>query len=154
MWTYNWTVSTHSAILIKITPVDFWKLWNLLEKVFLYITKWDGLAKTGFRKLCRKFYRIYTKHCTIFTILLSLWNFEQNTRLLIKLFCFSFDFDETWWHCSYPCVLQLHQVSSKSDEKQKSFINSPSFYSEFQRVSRIVKIVHRHSEYSSYPGLR
>ena len=38
--------------------------------------------------------------------------------------------------------LQLHQVSSKSDEKQKSFINSPFFGSEFQSVSRIVKIVH------------
>ena len=34
------------------------------------------------------------------------------------------------------------QVSSKSDEKQKSFINSPFFSSEFQSVSRIVKIVH------------
>ena len=49
----------------------------------------------------------------------------------LKLFCFSSDF-----------VLQLHQVSSKSDENQKSFINSPFFYSEFQSVSRIVKIVH------------
>ena len=46
-----------------------------------------------------------------------------------------FDFDETW--CTY-----FHQVSSKSDEKQKSFINSPFFCSEFQSVSRIVKIVH------------
>ena len=26
-----------------------------------------------------------------------------------------------------PCVLQLHEVSSKLDEKQKSFINSPFF---------------------------
>ena len=33
-------------------------------------------------------------------------------------------------------------VSSESDEKQKSFINSPFFCSEFQGVSRIVKIVH------------
>ena len=41
-----------------------------------------------------------------------------------------------------PCVLQFHQVSTKSDEKQKSFINSPFFCSEFQSVSRIVKIVH------------
>ena len=39
-------------------------------------------------------------------------------------------------------VLQLHQVSSKSDEKQKRFIISPFFCSEFQSVSRIVKIVH------------
>ena len=40
------------------------------------------------------------------------------------------------------CVLQFHQISSKSDEKQKSFINSPFFSSEFQSVGRIVKIVH------------
>ena len=39
-------------------------------------------------------------------------------------------------------VLQFHQVSLKSDDKQKSFINSPFFCSEFQSVSRIVKIVH------------
>ena len=45
---------------------------------------------------------------------------------------------EMW--CS--CVLQLHQVSLKSDEKQKSFINSNFFCSEFQSVSRIMKIVH------------
>ena len=37
---------------------------------------------------------------------------------------------------------QFHQVSSKSDKKQKSFINSPFFCSKFQSVSRIVKIVH------------
>ena len=80
--------------------------------------------------------------CTIFTILLTLWNSEQKNGLLIKLFCFSSDFDETWWSCSYPCVLPFHQVSSKSDEKQKSFINSRFFCSEFQSVSRIVKIVH------------
>ena len=80
--------------------------------------------------------------CTIFTILLTLWNSEQKNGLLIKLFCFSSDFDETWWSCSYPCVLQFHQVSSKSDEKQKSFINSLFFCSEFQSASRIVKIVH------------
>ena len=43
---------------------------------------------------------------------------------------------------SYPCVLQFHQVASKSDEKQKSFNSSPFFCSEFQSVGRIVKIVH------------
>ena len=43
-------------------------------------------------------------------------------------------------------LVQLHQVSSKSDEKQKSFINSPFFCSEFQSVSRIVKIVHSAKE--------
>ena len=33
-------------------------------------------------------------------------------------------------------------MSSKSDEKQKSFINSLFLCSEFQSVNRIVKIVH------------
>ena len=74
---------------------------------------------------------------------LTLWNSEQKNVLLIKLNCFSFDFDETWWSCSYPHVLQFHQVSSKLDEKEKRFINSPFFCSEFQSVSRIMKIVQR-----------
>ena len=39
-------------------------------------------------------------------------------------------------------MLKFHQVSSKCDEKQKSFINSLFFCSEFQSVSRIVKIAH------------
>ena len=38
--------------------------------------------------------------CTIFTIPLTLWNSEQKNGLLIKLFCFSSDFDETWWNGS------------------------------------------------------
>ena len=37
---------------------------------------------------------------------------------------------------------QFHQVSSKSDEKQNRLIKSPFFCSEFQSVSRIVKIIH------------
>ena len=59
--------------------------------------------------------------CTIFTILQTLWNSEQKKGLLIELFYFSFDFDETWWNCFTQWVLQLHQVPSKLDEKQKSF---------------------------------
>ena len=39
-------------------------------------------------------------------------------------------------------VVQFDQASSKSDEKQNSFINNPFFCSEFQSVSGIVKIVH------------
>ena len=56
----------------------------------------------------------------IFTILPTLWNSEQKNGLLIELFWFSSDFDEIWWSCSTQCVLQFHQVSSKSDEKQKN----------------------------------
>ena len=61
---------------------------------------------------------------------------------LVKLFCFSSNFDETWWNCTSQWVLQLHQVLWKLDEKQKSFINCLLFCPEFQSVSRIVKIVH------------
>ena len=68
--------------------------------------------------------------------------FWTEKRAINKVFLFSSDFDETWWSFRYPCVLQFHQVSSKSDEKQKRFINSPFFCSDFQSVSRIVKIVH------------
>ena len=52
------------------------------------------------------------------------------------------NFNEIWWSYSFPCVLQFLQVSSKSDKKQKSFINSQFFCSEIQSVDRIVKIVH------------
>ena len=41
------------------------------------------------------------------------------------------------------------KVWSKSDDKQKSFINYPFFCSEFQSVSRIVKIVHSVSVHNS-----
>ena len=85
---------------------------------------------------------IYLPLCMIFTILLTLWNSEPKKLLKIKLFCFSSDFDATWWSCSTHCVLQFYQVLSKSDEKQKSFINCLFFCSEFQSVSRIVIIVY------------
>ena len=45
--------------------------------------------------------------------------FWTEKRAIIKLFCFSSDFDETWWSCSTHFVLQFHQISSKLDEKQK-----------------------------------
>ena len=84
--------------------------------------------------------------CTIFTILLTLWNSEQKNGLLIKLFCFYLILMKLGEGCSYyTCILQFHQVSSKSDEKQKSFINSRFFCSKFQSVSRIVKIIHHAS---------
>ena len=51
---------------------------------------------------------------------------------------------------TYPCVLKFHQVSLKSDEKQKSFIKSLFFCSEYQSVSRIVKIVHSAYIYYQY----
>ena len=38
--------------------------------------------------------------CTILTILRTLWNSEQINGLLIKLFCFLSNFDETGWNCS------------------------------------------------------
>ena len=60
----------------------------------------------------------------------------------LKLFCFSSNVDETWLSCSTHYVLKFHQVSSKLDERQKSFIFSNFFGSDFQSVGRIVKIVH------------
>ena len=44
--------------------------------------------------------------CTIFMILLTLWNSEQKNGLLKLTFfvCLSSDFDETWWSCSYPII--------------------------------------------------
>ena len=39
-------------------------------------------------------------------------------ELLIKLFCFSSDFDETWRSCNTQCVQQFQQVSSKFDGKK------------------------------------
>ena len=47
--------------------------------------------------------------------------FWTQKRAINKTFLFSIDFDETWLSCSYPCVLQFHQVSSKSDEKKKYY---------------------------------
>ena len=55
--------------------------------------------------------------CTIFTILLTLWNSEQKNRLLINLLCFSSDFDETWWSCSthgYYKFTKFHQNQMKN----------------------------------------
>ena len=48
---------------------------------------------------------------------------------------------------NYPCVLQFHQNQMKN---KKVFINSPFFCSEFQSVSRIVKIVHSATGYFFY----
>ena len=88
--------------------------------------------------------------CTMYdfhnsTDTLKFWTEKQ--AIYKTFYCFSSDFDETWWHCSTQWVLQLHEVSSKLDEKQKSFINCLFFCSEFQGVSRIVKIVHSVSVY-------
>ena len=47
-------------------------------------------------KMLKRCEHLHVTLCTIFTILLTLWNFEQKYGLLIKLFCFSSDFDETW----------------------------------------------------------
>ena len=55
--------------------------------------------------------------CTIFTILLTLWNSEQKNGLLKKLFCFSSDFDKTRWGCSihgYYNFTKFHQNRMKN----------------------------------------
>ena len=55
---------------------------TLLHQRLKATKKWNGLK--GFVE--------YGSLCTIFIILLTLWNSEQKNGLLIKLFCFSFDF--------------------------------------------------------------
>ena len=40
----------------------------------------------------------------------------------LKLFCFSFLFNENWWSCSYLCVPKLHQVSLNLKEKRKKLM--------------------------------
>ena len=81
---------------------------------------------------------------TIFTILLTLWNSEQKNALLKFFFCFSSDFDETWWNCSTNTWITPTSPSFIKNqlENKNSFINGPFFCSEFQSVNRIVKIVH------------
>ena len=127
-------------VFLIVQPNNYWDIERNKRLNYTRGTskiRWRWKLRNGPRKRC------HFALCTIFTILLTLWNSEQKNGLLVKLFCFSSDFDETCWSCSYPCVQQFHQVSSKSEEKQKkSFINSPFFCSEFQSVSRIVKIVH------------
>ena len=117
---------------------------NAIFKIFVFFL----FLSVPFRDFFEIFNPPPPSLCTIFTILLTLWNSEQKNGLLIKLFCFSSDFDETWRSCSYPCILQFHQFASKVNEKQKSFIYSPFFCSEFQTVSRIVKIVHSETLYT------
>ena len=60
----------------------------------------DDSKKKYYSCLLNIMYRHTRALCTIFTILLTLWNSEHKNGLLIKLFCFSSDFDETWWNCS------------------------------------------------------
>ena len=61
------------------------------------------------------------------------FKFWTEKQAINKTFLFFIRF---WW----KLVLQSHQVSLKSDEKQN--ISCPFFYLGFQSVSRIVKIVH------------
>ena len=85
-----------------------WK-WNRQQSALSICAMQSSLTNEydmdGFRELLAL--HVHTLY-TIFTILLTLWNSEQKNGLLIKLFCFSSDFDETWWSCRYPCVLKFH----------------------------------------------
>ena len=80
--------------------------------------------KEDFSKL-HIFGEFYTL-CTIFTILLTLWNSEQKNEPLINIDV-------------YYNFTKFHQNRMKI---KKVFVYIPFFCSEFQSVSRIVKIVH------------
>ena len=69
-----------------------WYCSQVCRNSFIYWNKYDlGKRNYDFRRCAL---------CTIFMIPLTLWNSVQKNRLLIKLSCFSSDFDETWWNCS------------------------------------------------------
>ena len=60
--------------------------------------------------------------CTIFTILLTLWNSEEKNGLLINLFCFSSDFDETWWSCSTQVYYNFAKFPQNWMKNKKVFL--------------------------------
>ena len=124
-------------------------------KAMSFLTEWPQRSLQTEEQISILFHKIPTWMLNILwdnhTITHTMYDFHNSTdtlkiwtekRAINKTFLFLSDFDETWWSCSTHCVLRFHQVSSKSDEKQKSFIKGPFFCSEFQSVSRIVKIVH------------
>ena len=64
---------------------------------FLKINKKKYLMEENrTENMCPDFFNQMCLLCMIFTILLTLGNSELKRGLLIKLFCFSSDFDETW----------------------------------------------------------
>ena len=63
---------------------------SLIEKK-LYLCQ---LQLSELYYITRSFLTFCCALCTIFTILLTLWNSDQKNGLLIKLFCFSSDIDE------------------------------------------------------------
>ena len=128
IWTLNGRIS------FAFGSLDPNGIWILLTLTFLKIT----FKRTFFSKVSElNNIHTYWKVCKIF----SKTTFVMGSSAYKVKICFI----QFWWHLVkllYTWVLQLHQVSSKSDEKQKSFVNSPFFCSEFQSVSRIVKIVY------------
>ena len=78
----------------------------------MYNKKWDEMV-------CMQggSYTMYDFHNSTDTL-----KFWTENGLLIKLFCFSSDFDETWWNCSTHRVRQHHKVLLNSTKKQKRFI--------------------------------
>ena len=144
-----WTVLVQILVICILFQFNFmWCKPNLIRLLQFYGILFYTYISPKINPIFIKAYG--SALCTIFTILLTLWKSEQKNGLLIKCFCFSSDFDETWWSCSYPFVLQFHQIASKSDEKQKSYINSMFFCSDFQSVSRIVEITHSATGHMNY----
>ena len=93
IWTSQFQNADEGPCVVVVYSVKFvttchmnmstksWHLW----KVFCSFDVQQNMIKK------RKIYQIYTPHiplCTIFTILLTLWNSEQKNGLLIKTFLF------------------------------------------------------------------
>ena len=84
------------SLLVLINPYSGTKL---ASKLFRTVVKPELDQRRLLYEVLETEYAGKIALCTIFT-LLTLWNSEEKNGLLIKLFCFSSDFDETWWNCS------------------------------------------------------
>ena len=99
--------------MIKTTVGKYMKMYNLGK--LLFASKFKTIFFEDFSSFCR-----YQRHYVQFSRFY--WHFEILNRKTVKF--------------------QFHQVLPKLYEKQKSFINSLLFCSEFQSVSRIMKFIH------------
>ena len=98
----------------------FWQISGVRSPLKSFTTMknhqiWQKIKKSLVRFVFNPFpHGTYYTLCTILTILLTLWNSEQKNGLLIKLFCFSSDFDETWLYCSIHVCMYIFSFSTCS----------------------------------------
>ena len=128
--------------------------WKIFIYVFIYYTMHNNVFVITFSKFHRK--RETRDPIFLYSrIHLPLMDGLSVKYVIKKLFCFSFEFNENYWNCSYLCVLIFDQVSLNLNGKQKSFLNDtfniqscPLRTSEFGlhhiRKKNITKIVHKY----------